>query len=147
VPALLALAGLVAIPAVSGAAPARGDRTLVVAVSPRSGSGRTHFVIRFRPGETSGKPGSAQRSYRVTASDRRRAGCQASVSAALPSVSTGMPVSVTLSPRRSRRWCVGTFRGQVWAVPTEPCPEGEACPAIVPLPRMVGRFTFRVTRR
>jgi hypothetical protein len=34
----------------------------------------------------------------------------------------------------------------VWDVITEPCPFGKACPAIEPLPQLVGKFTFRVTR-
>jgi hypothetical protein len=55
-------------------------------------------------------------------------------------------VRVVLAPSRSRGWCAGTFRGQVWDVLTEPCPQGEVCPAIVAPPRMVGKFAFRVTR-
>ena len=49
-----------------------------------------------------------------------------------------------LSPAEGRGWCAGTFRGQIWHLLIETCPVGKACPAILPVPQMVGRFTYRV---
>jgi hypothetical protein len=58
----------------------------------------------------------------------------------------GATVRVTLAPAAHKPWCAGTFRGQVWSVLFAPCPVGQACPAILPQTRMVGKFTFRVRR-
>jgi len=143
---LIALFGIAAIPAVADAIQPLGQPTLKVSVKPRSGSGSTHFVISFQAAETTGTIGSGHGLYRVTASVRGKGKCQASTSAVAPPSQAGATVHVTLAPTRSRRWCAGTFRGQVWNVLVEPCPVGKACPAILPLPRMVGKFTFIVKR-
>jgi hypothetical protein len=140
---LIALFGIAAIPGVSDAIQPYGQPSLKVSVKPRSGSRATHFVISFNSGETTG-PGHGL--YRIAASVRARGKCQASTSVAAPPSSAGAAVHVTLAPSRSRGWCAGTFRGQVWNVLIERCPVGKACPAIVPLPRIVGTFTFRVSR-
>jgi hypothetical protein len=57
----------------------------------------------------------------------------------------GSTVRVVLAPSGSRRWCAGTFHGQVWDVITVACPPREACSALEPLPHQVGKFSFRVT--
>jgi hypothetical protein len=140
---LIALFGVAAIPGVSDAIQPYGQPSLKVSVKPRSGSRATHFVISFKSAETTG-PGHGL--YRVTASVTPPGKCQARTSVVAPPSHTGATVHVTLAPSRPRGWCAGTFRGQVWNDLVEPCPVGKACPAIVPLPRIVGTFTFRVNR-
>jgi hypothetical protein len=140
---LIAVFAIAGIPVASDAAPAGGVR---VSVKPRSGSSRTRFAVSFRAAVASGRTGSMRRTYRVTASGPGRGGCQSSASALAPEPSAGSEVRVVLSPGRSGRWCSGTFHGVVWMVDAIACPPGEACPAIVIRPRMVGRFAFGVTR-
>jgi hypothetical protein len=146
VAALIALVGLTVIPAASDAAHASQPSVLRVTVKPPVGSGRTHFAISFRAAATTGIVGGAHRVYRITASVPARGGCQSSATAVAPPARAGTMEHVTLAPTGSKAWCAGTFRGQVWDLIIERCPVGKACPAIQPLPRMVGTFTFRVTR-
>ena len=142
----MALSALSGIPAVSQAAqPVRAPK-LHVAVKPRSGSPATRFVISFKPAPSVSKIGLVHASFRVTASDRGRAGCRSSTSATVLPARVGETVHVALAPGSPQRWCAGTFRGQVWEVLIQPCPLAQACPAIVPLPVLVGKFTFRVAR-
>jgi hypothetical protein len=143
VAALIALAGLAVIPAASGAA-AGSAAMLRVSVKPSTGSGRTHFAISFRAPHATGR--AAHSTFRITASGPPRSGCQSSAAAVAPPVRSGATEHVVLAPAGSKSWCGGTFRGQVWDVITEPCLPGKACPAILPVPRMVAKFTFRVTR-
>jgi hypothetical protein len=143
---LIALSGLAAAQAVPDAARANRTPMLNITVKPRSGSVTTRFVISFRAAETTGRIGSVHRMYRITASGRGRGGCQASAVAQATPSRAGAMVHVLLAPARSNAWCAGTFRGQVWEALRPACPVGKACPAIVPLPRMVGKFTFRVSR-
>ncbi len=144
VAALIALAGMAAMPASSGARQAGHVATLSVSVTPRSGSGRTHFAVSFRAAVSTGPR--AHRLYRITASSSAHGGCQSSAVVEAPATKAGSTVRVTLAPGRRAGWCEGVFRGQVWDVITEPCPIGKACPAMMPLPQMVGKFSFRVTR-
>jgi hypothetical protein len=141
--ALMVLAGVAAIPTASDAA--QPDRVVAptVSVKPRAGSARTHFVVSFGAAHATGR--FAQHHYRITASERAHGGCQSDAAAA-PATEAGATVRVVLAPSGSKHWCAGLFRGQVWDVITLSCPVGKACPAIEPLPHMVGKFTFRVTR-
>ena len=140
---MLALSGMVVIPAVSDGALAPGTGTVTVSVKPRTGSGRTHFAVSFRAAVTTGRTSHNQ--YRITAADGTHSGCQASVGSFAAPARAGSTVRVVLSPSGSEHWCAGTFHGQVWDVISEPCPIGEACQALVPVPRHVGKFTFRVS--
>ena len=142
--ALIALAGIVTVPAASEAVQPGHAAALRVSVNPSAGSTSTHFAVSFRAALTTGR--SAHNVYRVTASERGSGGCQSGVGAVAPPSKAGSTVRVVLAPVGSKRWCRGTFRGQVWDVITMACPVGKACPAIEPLPQMVGKFTFRVTR-
>ena len=145
VAAALALAGIAGIPAVSGASPTDRAATVSVSVNPKAGSPRTHFAVSFRAAQATGRV--AHQYYRVVARVRKHGGCLASVSATVPPTKAGAMVHVVLSPSEPARWCPGTFRGQLWVVISEACLPGQACPAaILPLPRLVGTFTFRVTR-
>ena len=144
---LIAIFGIALVPGISGAAQPISAPSLHVSVKPASGSRTTHFVIGFKSAQTTGPIGSGHDLYRLTASVKSQGGgCQSSVSAVAPPSHAGATVHVTLAPAAHRGWCAGTFRGQVWNVLTEPCPVGRACPAIQPLPRVVGKFTFRVKR-
>ncbi len=145
VAALIALFGVAVIPGVADAAQPRATSTVRVSVRPGSGSPSTRFVISFTAVQATGAVRGGN-IYRITASTSRRGGCVSSTSAVAPPTLTGATVHVTLAPTARRHWCVGTFRGQVWSVLNPPCPVGKACPAIEPLPRMVGTFSFRVRR-
>jgi hypothetical protein len=145
VAAVIALFGVAVIPGVSDAAQPRAANMVRVSVRPGSGSPATHFVISFTAVQATGAVGGGN-IYRITASTSRRGGCASSTSAVAPPTRTGATVRATLAPTARRHWCTGTFRGQVWSVLQPPCPVGKACPAIVPLPRIVGTFSFRVRR-
>jgi hypothetical protein len=142
--ALIAMLGIAAIPAVSDAAAPAHVATLKVAVRPSAGSQRTHFAVSFRAPRTSGL--TAHHIYRITADVQGHGSCQSSVVTEVPPTKAGATVGVVLSPTRRAGWCGGTFRGQVWDEIVEPCPIGKACPALLPAPQMVAKFTFRVTR-
>ncbi len=144
VAALGALCGMAVIPAVSDAVAPRSMGTVGVSVTPRAGSGRTHFAVSFRAAVSTGRQ--FHNLYRITAGNGTRSGCQSAAAVAAAPTRAGSTVRVVLAPSGSRRWCAGTFKGQVWDVITESCPVGKACPAIEPLPHIVGKFTFRVTR-
>jgi hypothetical protein len=141
---LLAMSGVVAIPAVSDAASAGHAAMVKVAVKPAAGSPSTHFAVSFRAAQAS--EGFVRNTYRVNAGLQGHQGCQASAVATVRPTKAGSIARVVLSPSRAAGWCAGTFRGQVWDVITIVCPVGRACPDIVPAPRMIGTFTFRVTR-
>jgi hypothetical protein len=144
VAALLALSGMVAIPAASNGAQPHASGGVSVSVKPRTGSDRTHFAVSFRAAVSTGR--SFHNLYRITAGNGTHTGCQSAVAVPAAPTKAGSTVRVVLAPSGSKRWCAGTFHGQVWDVITVACPPREACPAIEPLPRQVGKFTFRVTR-
>jgi hypothetical protein len=147
VAAVIAVSGIAAIPGSSGAAQPVGAPAVHVSVKPASGSPTTHFRISFTAVQATGALGGGN-VYRISASAPSAGGgkCVASTSAPTSPTLTGATVHVTLAPARHKRWCLGTFRGQVWSVLLPPCPAGKACPAILPAPRLVARFTYRVTR-
>ena len=144
--AVIALLGIAVIPGTSGAAQPIGPPSLHVSVKPASGSSTTRFRVSFKAAHTTGVIGEGGDIYRITASDTGHGGCVSSTSAVAPPTPAGATVRVTLTPTGHKGWCAGTFRGQVWDVLIPACPPGKACPAILPLPRMVGKFTFRVRR-
>jgi hypothetical protein len=144
VAALIALFGIAAIPAVSDGAQPGHAAMPAVSVKPPAGSARTHFAVSFRAAQATGP--AVHHIYRITADVQGHGRCQSTAVAEVPPTRAGSTVRVVLSPSRPAGWCVGTFRGTVWDVITVPCPVGKACPDILPAPRIVGRFTFRVTR-
>ena len=142
---MIALFGVMMIPAVSDAVQPRVASMVRVSVRPPSGSPATHFLVGFTAVQATGAIGGGN-IYRITANTSARGRCVSSTSAVAPPTLTGDTVRVTLAPPARRHWCAGTFGGQVWSVLHPPCPLGKACPEIVPLPRMVGTFSFRVRR-
>jgi hypothetical protein len=141
---LVAVLGMAAIPAVSDAVQPAHSANLNVTVKPHSGAAMTHFRVSFRAPATTGR--SFHSFYRIDASRAARPGCQSAATVVAPPTKAGSTARVVLAPGGSERWCAGTFHGQVWDVLTEPCPIGVACPALVPRPRLIGKFSFRVTR-
>jgi hypothetical protein len=141
--ALLALSGMVVVPTLSQGALLPGAGTVNPSVKPRTGSDRTHFAVSFRAPASSGL--GVHHLYRVTADDGKHTGCQSAVAVSAGSARAGSMVRVSLAPSGTKRWCAGTFRGQVWDVITPVCPPLRACPAIEPAPHQVGKFSFRVT--
>ncbi|MBV9805391.1 MAG: hypothetical protein JO130_19490 [Solirubrobacterales bacterium] len=144
VAALMALSGMAAAPAGSDAMAPAQAAMLSVSVAPHAGTATSHFTVRFRAAVTTGR--SARHEYRITASSGTRSGCQSNAAVVPAATKAGATVHGVLKPGEPGGWCLGTFRGQVWDVVTQPCPIGEACPAVEPLPHLVGRFTFHVTR-
>ena len=141
--AVLTVAG---VPAVAVASQATGTAALHVSVKPGTGSLHTRFAVSFRAPETTGTIGGVHRSYRVTATEPKRSGCQSSAAAVPPASKAGANVRVVLSPSNAHGWCAGTLSGTVWEIDAFVCPPGEACPALLPAPRRLGTFSFRVTR-
>jgi hypothetical protein len=74
VAALIAVAGIGAIPALSEAAQPGHAALLRVVVSPGTGSPRTHFAVSFRASQTTGR--AVHNLYRVTAAVQGHGGCQ-----------------------------------------------------------------------
>lgn len=146
VAASIVVLGIAGAPAISSAAEAGGASTLHVTVKPRTGLPTTHFAIGFRAPEASGTVGSIHRTYRVTAGDQAKTGCQSSVTVNAAPSKAGANVRVALSPGKSDSWCAGTFSGAVWDVETVVCEPGQVCPDIEIAPQKIGTFTFRVTR-
>ena len=144
---MIALLGIAAIPGMSAAAVPIVSPTVHVSVKPASGSPTTHFRVSFKAPQATGAVGGGN-VYRIIASvaDSGAGKCMSRTTMVASPTLAGATVHVTLSPTAHRRWCTGTFHGQVWSVLLAPCPVGKACPAILPLARMVGRFTYRVTR-
>jgi hypothetical protein len=143
---LIAVCGIAGLPALSDAAQPSGTPAVHVSVRPAAGPATTHFAVSFRAAETTGRVGSTLRYYRVSASVRGRSGCQSSVTAQAPAAKEGSNVRVVLSPNGSGAWCAGTFQGALWEGLTVVCGPVQACPDFEVAPRMVGKFTFRVTR-
>jgi len=147
VAALIAVFGIAGIPGISGAAEAVGLPTVHVSVTPASGSSTTHFRVSFNAAQATGAIGGGN-IYRITASRSGSAGgkCVSSTAAVAPPALAGATVRVTLAPTAHKRWCVGTFRGEVLSVAFPPCAVGQACVTVVTPVRVVGKFTFHVTR-
>ena len=144
--AVLALIGIAAIPGVSYALEPIGGSSVHVSVKPASGSPATHFAVSFKAVQTTGIVGDTRSSYRVTASDTAREGCESTVAAVAPPTHKGATVVVKLAPKAGERWCVGAFHGQVWNEVFPVCQAGKVCPALAFPPRVVGKFSFRVKR-
>ena len=151
VAALIALVGIAAIPASSDAAqPSATAATLSVSVKPArrdppgpiswSASGRreTTGAVGSSHVSTGSPPAAGPRQVPV---EHRRGSGAAARRRARPCASRS---------RRAARagWCAGTFRGQVWDV-IERARARSARPArrSCRCPRMVGKFTFRVSAR
>lgn len=112
-----------------------------ITVSPTIGSRETNFVIRFRAPERTGRVGSLERFYQVSATSRSG---RCGESAEPPPARKGAIVRVTL---RGGDWCAGTYHGTVVLIETGYCPRGEPCPPVAPpVARLkrVGAFSFAV---
>ena len=154
VAASIAVLGIAATAAVSQVAagdapPTAHPATMHPVVSPRSGSTKTHFVVSFRAGVSTGRSGTLVRSYSVSATAGKRAGCRWTGSATAPAAARGALVRVTLTPGTRSAWCAESYQGEVVLSQTVRCgpPTAQiACPQIEIRPLVVGTFSFRVTR-
>jgi hypothetical protein len=141
--------------------PAFAQSTPRANVSPRLGTKKSSFGVRFRAPRTVGS-GSTASEYTISASDSSsKGGCDASAAAAVTSAQQGQMVHVTLKPDAGKRWCVGKFQGQVNEIirPSCGCPQptsGAAknmivCPMICAQRQFIGvvpvaKFSFRVEK-
>jgi ribosomal protein L21E len=130
-------------------------------VSPRLGTKKSSFGVRFRAPRTVGS-GSTASEYTISASGpSARGGCDATASSSVTSAQQGQMVHVTLKPSAGKKWCVGKFQGQVSEIirPTCGCPQptqGTAkslivCPMICAQRQFIGvvpvaKFSFRVEK-
>jgi hypothetical protein len=117
-----------------------------VAVSPSTGAPATTFEVGFRAPSATGVAGSVQRHDVVAGSVAGgRRGCVASFSVRAPDAPTGEMVRTALAPARlGGRWCAGRWSGTVTELQTPVCRAGQACPQIIVLLGVVGRFSFAV---
>lgn len=147
--------------AAASAVPALAQSTPRANVSPRLGTKKSHFGVRFRAPRTVG-PGSTASEYTISAGGPSpRGGCQASAAASVTSAQEGQMVHVTLKPAAGKKWCVGKFHGQVNEVirPSCGCPQPTSggarneilCPMVCAQRQFIGvvpvaRFSFRVQK-
>jgi hypothetical protein len=144
-----------------GAVPASAQSTPRANVSPRLGTKKSSFGVRFRAPRTVGS-GSTASEYTISASGPSpRGGCDSSAGASVTSAQEGQMVHVTLKPSSGKRWCVGKFRGQVNEIirPSCGCPQPTSgmarkmivCPMICAQRQFIGvvpvaKFSFRVQK-
>lgn len=113
-----------------------------VTATPKTGSKRTTFTVRFTAPHSSGRHGLKFYKYFVAARGTKVRGCRA-ITSTVPTVHAGERVSVRLAPRR--RWCSGDFEGRVYQIEANYCRPHTSCPLVVRV-RILGRFTFRVRK-
>ncbi|MGH2913531.1 MAG: hypothetical protein ACRDMX_00930 [Solirubrobacteraceae bacterium] len=150
--ALVLVAGIVGLaPGSALAAFSIGPTSIIrVGVSPRTGTAHTRFRFTLRlPAATGGRPG-WRNTDTLSVVGPRRTGCDSAGFASLPAAQAGATVSVMLRPSaRTPRWCRGTFHGEVIETMRTICsppPTQIMCPMIEVAPRVIARFSFRVTR-
>jgi hypothetical protein len=136
--------------AASGVAVAHGKgsvRPAGVRVSPAAGSPSTSFSVSFRAPERTGRYGSTERQYVVTATAATAsAGCVPSMSTRVGAARAGERVRVLLEPGKlGGSWCAGRYHGKVQEIQTAVCPRGKVCPSGVVVRATLGRFALRVT--
>jgi hypothetical protein len=159
--AWLVLAVVAAVAA--SAVPALAQSTPRANVSPRFGTKKSSFGVRFKAPRTVGS-GSTASEYTISASGpSAKGGCDGSASASVTSAQAGQMVHVTLKPDSGKKWCVGKFQGRVEEVIRPTCggcpqptrgPEQTniACPMIMCAQRQfiglvpVAHFSFRVEK-
>ncbi len=134
----LALAGL----GVSASAASASTR---VYVTPGAGRPSTHFTLRFRSPDRTGRVGSIRRTDRLIISGPRQRDCISSVNLKIIPVSQGARVKIALRPGLGAGWCAGRFRGRIVETEALICPGTCAGPSIPP-PRTIARFSFRVIK-
>jgi hypothetical protein len=137
---------LLAIPTATPAHVVARLHAVPVRATPASGSPQTTFVLGFRAPERTGGYGSTQRHDTLTAAAQTPTpGCIATVRVRVPDARAGAQVRVPLAPGRlGGRWCEGIYRGRIEELQTPVCARGVACPALILLRGVVGRFSLSV---
>jgi hypothetical protein len=133
--ALLATAGLAA----AGTATAV-DRVSVT-VEPVTPGPKTPVTVSFIAKQTP-DPGSAWYGVEVTSTTRDRS-CEYTESAQIAPAEAGKRVKVTLRPVDKRRWCTGSYLGEVTYERRVACGD-RIDDGVCSEPTSVGRFRFRV---
>jgi hypothetical protein len=141
--AVLAIAAVPALASTSGTGTAR------ITVKPAVGSRTTRFVLSFRAPQRTGRLGSSERQYILSASGPAGAGtCVSSMSMPLPASRARALARAVLNPAtHGGSWCRGVFHGQIDEIEAPVCAKAELCPAFVLLRGTIGRFEFHVVRR
>jgi hypothetical protein len=117
-------------------------------VTPATGSSSSSFVVSFRAPERTGRYGSSQRHYLLTASAPVSApagGCITTLNIRVPDASAGANVRVRLAPRKlGGHWCTGTYHGRIQDIQSAACPRARPCPTYALVRGTVGRFALKV---
>jgi hypothetical protein len=116
-----------------------------VYVRPGSGGPKTHFVIRFRAPEQTGRIGAIRRTDHLYVTGPKTSGCISTVRLALRPVRRGAQVRLTLRPKTTTKWCLGRFQGRIVRAESLICAGACAGPRL-PAARTIARFSFRVRR-
>ena len=130
----------------AGLAPAATAGTHV-SVTPRIGTQRTSFVVRFQAPNSTTSSATVRSNYEIFASTARGERCSSSVARTVGPTVKGRQVRMTLRPGGTRHvWCAGRFWGRVVEVINTMCrPLTQiVCPAIEIAPMTIARFSFRV---
>jgi hypothetical protein len=147
------LAALVSAAAACGAAASTGAPPRL-RVTPSRGHAHSTFTVHFTAPSPSGRVGSEDHRYQLSAAPARpRHGCIDSVSLTPRATVAGQRMAVALRPRRlGGRWCTGTYTGQVEEVSGPACGPPTTvqpaimCPEFVTVLSRIGTFSFRVSR-
>ena len=125
---------------------------LAVKVTPKRGTPRTRFIVRFRTPYAIGKLQGLQTWEIVNVRHTgHTGGCRTVASSRASSAALDANVRVTLAPG-SRHWCAGSFRGAITLYRQTRCGSGPirpmvACPQIAYAPQRIGTFRLTVRRR
>jgi hypothetical protein len=115
-------------------------------LSPAAGNPATSFVVRFRAPNRTGNLGTVRSRYWVYANGPAGASCMSSASVGLRPARRHAHLRVTLNPQRlgGSSWCPGTYHGRIVEVISIVCQRLRPCPALLPAPETIARFSFRV---
>jgi len=119
-----------------------------VSVTPRVGTQKTRFVVRFQAPNATSSTAPVRSHYEIFASTARGKRCSSSVSRTVGPTEQGAVVRMTLRPGGTRHvWCAGRYRGRLIEIITRTCgpPLTQIiCPQIEIAPITIARFSFRV---
>lgn len=139
--AVLAVAVLSGFGIASGKDTTRRRSPVRIAVKPAIGLPTSRFAVSFKAPQRTGRFGSSERRYELTAEGTGGGGCDSSAGASARPARKGARVRVTLQPPP---WCPGIYHGRVEELATPLCRQGKACPNYIVRLGIVGRFSFRV---
>jgi hypothetical protein len=115
-------------------------------LTPKAGSPDTHFTLRFKAPDRTGKVGDIRRTDHVYVSGPHGGGCESSLTFTLKAAKRHARRRVVIKPKPAGAlWCVGSYRGRIVEAETLICHGVCAGPAL-PVPRTIARFTFRVKK-